>query len=53
MHMDVDILRSVMTVLSFVTFLAIVVWAWSEPARDRFHGAARLPFDEDESERSQ
>jgi cytochrome c oxidase cbb3-type subunit IV len=47
MEMDLDILRSIMTVLAFATFAAIVAWAWSGRARERFEQAARLPFDED------
>jgi cytochrome c oxidase cbb3-type subunit IV len=45
--MDVDALRSVMTVLSFIAFVAIVAWAWSARARPAFERAARLPFEED------
>ena len=50
--MDIDVLRSIMTVLSFVTFVAIVAWAWSARARPRFERAARAPFEEDEPEQS-
>lgn len=46
--MDVDALRSLMTVLAFLSFLGIVLWAYSGSARRRFDEAARLPFDEDE-----
>jgi cytochrome c oxidase cbb3-type subunit IV len=48
MNMDADTLRSILTVLSFVTFLGIVAWAWTGRARDRFEQASRLPFDEEE-----
>ena len=45
--MDIDELRSIMTVVSFVTFIGIVLWAWSATAGRAFEEAARLPFDED------
>jgi cytochrome c oxidase cbb3-type subunit IV len=53
MNMDVDTLRSIMTVLSFITFVAIVAWAWSGRSRARFERAAQLPFEEDRTEQSQ
>jgi cytochrome c oxidase cbb3-type subunit IV len=46
---DIDTLRSLMTVLAFVTFLGIVLWAYSGKTRRRFEEAARLPFAEDEA----
>jgi cytochrome c oxidase cbb3-type subunit 4 len=45
--MDVNLLRVLMTVVSFVVFAGIVVWALSSRNRARFDEAARLPFDED------
>jgi cytochrome c oxidase cbb3-type subunit IV len=48
MNMDIDTLRTVITVVSFVTFVGIVLWAYSGGARRRFEEAARLPFTEDE-----
>jgi cytochrome c oxidase cbb3-type subunit 4 len=38
-----------MTVLAFVTFVGIVLWAYSGRTRRRFEEAARLPFAEDEA----
>ena len=37
-------LRSVVTVLSLVTFLGIVWWAWSKRNQANFDEAAQLPF---------
>jgi|InoplaM3SPM_1038593.scaffolds.fasta_scaffold278832_1 cytochrome c oxidase cbb3-type subunit 4 len=37
-------LSSVFTVISFVTFIGIVQWAWSSRRRDAFDAAAALPF---------
>jgi cytochrome c oxidase cbb3-type subunit 4 len=45
--MDLNDLRSLWTVLSFVAFLAIVVWAYSGKRKARFDEAARLPLDDD------
>ena len=45
--MDVNELRTVLTVVSFLAFAGITVWAWSDGRRERFREAARLPFEED------
>jgi len=45
--MDVNSLRIVATLASFVTFLGIVWWAYSRGNRERFDEAARLPFEQD------
>lgn len=49
MEIDVNILRSVATVASFVTFIGIVWWAWSRRRASDFNGdkAANLPFEQD------
>jgi cytochrome c oxidase cbb3-type subunit 4 len=46
--MDLNDIRSLVTLLSFVLFLALVRWAWSARQRSGFDQAARLPFDGDE-----
>ena len=45
--MDINTLRSLVTVLTFVSFVGIVIWAYSGRARRGFEEAAQLPFDED------
>jgi cytochrome c oxidase cbb3-type subunit 4 len=45
--MDLNDLRSVLTVLLLVVFVAIVGWAWSRRNQPAFDEAARLPFEED------
>ncbi|HEX5806287.1 MAG TPA: cbb3-type cytochrome c oxidase subunit 3 [Macromonas sp.] len=45
--MDVNDLRSVMTVISLVTFIGILVWAWSKRNRAAFDEAANLPFQDE------
>jgi cytochrome c oxidase cbb3-type subunit IV len=42
--MDVNELRILVTVLSFIVFIGIVVWAWSRGNSERFDEAAQLPF---------
>ena len=44
--MDVNVLRIVVTVASFVIFLRIVVWALSRRNKADFDEAAQLPFQE-------
>ena len=46
--MDINDLRSIVTVVSLLTFVGIVVWAWSARNRTRFEEAARLPFENDD-----
>jgi cytochrome c oxidase cbb3-type subunit 4 len=48
--MDINDLRSIVTVVSFLTFIGIVIWAWSSSRKEAFDEAARLVFDEDEPE---
>ena len=45
--MDINDIRSIVTVVSFVAFLTIVGWAWSRRNKADFDEAARLPFDEE------
>ena len=46
--MDINTLRSIFTVVAFATFIAIVLWAYSDRSKAAFDRAARLPFDEDD-----
>jgi cytochrome c oxidase cbb3-type subunit 4 len=45
--MDINLIRSLVTVAAFLSFLGIVLWAWSNGARAGFERAAQIPFDED------
>ena len=45
--MDINMLRSIVTVVAFVIFIGIVIWAWSRKNQARFEEAARLPFEQD------
>lgn len=45
--MDLDLLRSIVTVASLACFVAICAWAFSARAKAGFEEAARLPFADD------
>ncbi|MFV0679686.1 cbb3-type cytochrome oxidase subunit 3 [Ottowia sp.] len=45
--MDINMLRSIVTVVAFIVFVGIVIWAWSRKNQSRFEEAARLPFEQD------
>ena len=45
--MDINILRSIFTVVIFVAFIAIWVWAWSKKRKAEFEEAANMPFDDE------
>ena len=47
MDFDVNTLRSATTVVSFVLFIGIMVWAWSKRRKSDFDQAANLPFEQD------
>lgn len=46
MEFDINTLRSLATVVSFITFIGIMVWTYSRRNAD-FEEAANLPFDQD------
>lgn len=46
--MDLTVLRSLITLISFIVFIGIVFWAWSGKNRERFQEAAMLPFADDD-----
>ena len=45
--MDINILRSIATVVSLLVFVGIVWWAWSKRRSGDFAQAANLPFEQD------
>ncbi|CDS53250.1 Cytochrome c oxidase subunit CcoQ [Polaromonas sp. CG9_12] len=47
--MDINTLRSIVTVATFLVFIGIVAWAWSSRNAKGFDEAAQLPFAQDES----
>lgn len=44
MELDINTLRSWATVASFITFIGIMVWAYSRRNAADFEEAANLPF---------
>ncbi len=47
MEFDINTLRSLATVASFITFIGIIVWAYSRRNAEDFEAAANLPFEQD------
>lgn len=45
--MDINTLRITVTVVTFICFIGIVVWALARRNRNRFDEAAQLPFEQD------
>jgi cytochrome c oxidase cbb3-type subunit 4 len=46
--MDVNTLRSAVTVITFILFIGIVMWSLSKRRTTEFEEAAQLPFDQDD-----
>lgn len=44
----ISFIQSVWTILAFVIFIGIVVWAWSSRRKGDFDKAARMALDDDE-----
>lgn len=42
--MDINVLRSMVTVAAFVVFVGILVWACLPSRKKQFDDAAQLPF---------
>ncbi|MHB8947515.1 MAG: cbb3-type cytochrome oxidase subunit 3 [Rhodoferax sp.] len=47
MELDINTLRSLATVASFITFIGITAWAYSRRNAADFEEAANLPFEQD------
>ena len=47
--MDINDIRAVMTLIAFVTFCLITVWAYSRGAKKGFDEAQALPFHDDDN----
>ncbi|MEY3923041.1 MAG: hypothetical protein RL659_1227 [Pseudomonadota bacterium] len=46
--MDVNTLRSAVTVITFILFIGIVVWSLSKRRTAEFEESAQLPFGQDD-----
>ena len=42
--MDTTLLHSIMTLITFITFIGIVFWAYSRKRKSAFDEAANAPF---------
>jgi cytochrome c oxidase cbb3-type subunit IV len=45
--MDINTLRILVTLASFIVFVGIVIWAWRHRNTADFKDAANLPFEQD------
>lgn len=45
---DINTLRSIFTLLLFILFIAICIWAYSKRRKQEFEDAANIPFQADE-----
>lgn len=50
--MDINTLRSLVTVAGFVLFVAVLVWAYRPARKTAFDQAAQLPFIADVEQRT-
>ena len=48
--MDIEWMRSMMTVTAFATFIGIVLWAWSSRKQTDFDVAARSVLENDDKD---
>lgn len=44
--MDINTLRIIVTVISFIVFVGIMAWVWKNRNTSDFKDAANLPFEE-------
>lgn len=45
--MNITLVQTVWTVIAFVIFVGIVIWAWSGNRKEDFDKAARMALDDD------
>lgn len=48
--MDINLIRTLVTLASFVVFIAIVFWAYRPSNRNRFEADGRIVFEESNSQ---
>ena len=49
---SINTMRAAITIVSFLVFIGIVVWAWSGRRKRQFDEAARLPLEDDRPEQA-
>ena len=45
--MNITLVQTVWTVIAFVFFVGIVIWAWSSGRKEDFDKASRMALDDD------
>jgi cytochrome c oxidase cbb3-type subunit 4 len=45
--MDIDLIRGILTAVTFFAFIGICVWAYSARRKSDFDASAALPLEED------
>lgn len=50
MIMGSSLLGSIVTVVFFITFVGVVIWAWNGKRKAEFDAAANLPFADEEQQ---
>lgn len=48
MDMDINLLRSLITLVSLAMFIGLMVWTWNRRQKRGFDEAAQLPFLDDD-----
>jgi len=51
--MDIGTIRGLGTLLVFVAFIGVVIWAYSSKRKSSFDEAANLPFSDEEPDSSE
>ncbi len=46
-EMDINVLRGIILIVLFISFLGLWAWAWSRKRKPVFHEASMLPLEED------
>jgi cytochrome c oxidase cbb3-type subunit 4 len=52
MNIDLNVLRSIVTVAAFLAFVGILVWAYRPSQKTKFDEAAQLPFESEQEQSS-
>ncbi|MEE9342743.1 MAG: cbb3-type cytochrome c oxidase subunit 3 [Gammaproteobacteria bacterium] len=50
--MDINTFRGISTLLAFIAFIGVWVWAWSSKRKSAFDEAANLPFEDDDLDKN-
>jgi cytochrome c oxidase cbb3-type subunit 4 len=45
--MDINLIRGILTVVIFIAFVGIWVWAWGSRRKSDFDASAALPLEDD------